>query len=112
MQVYIELFRAKPAWQELDEEARAAYFARAGASIQRILEEPGVELLGVGSADPARSHDAGYDYFAVWKLPDRERVELFERGIEDDRWYDYFEQVNAGGELEPLEAVMGRVLTR
>jgi hypothetical protein len=68
------------------------------------------ELLGAGAANPKIGHHAGYDYFAVWRLPSPEVVEAFEQGIEDDGWYEYFEQVNASGESVGLEALMGRAI--
>jgi hypothetical protein len=37
-------------------------------------------------------------------------VQAFERGIDDDDWYAYFEQVNASGEPGELEALMGRLI--
>ena len=72
--------------------------------------ERGGELVGVGSADPGTSHDAGYDFYAVWKLPTREIVQMFEKGIEDDGWYAYFEQVNASGELMEFDALAQRLV--
>jgi hypothetical protein len=111
MQLFIELFKAKPKWLAMSDNERGEYIARAGASMQQILAEPGVELVGVGSADHAISLDAGYDFYAVWKLPDRQHVEMFENGIENDRWYDYFEQVNASGELADLDTMIQRLMT-
>ena len=70
----------------------------------------GAELVGVGTADRDTSHDAGYDFYAVWKLPSREVVELFEKGIEDDDWYAYFEQVNASGELVEFDVLIQRAI--
>ena len=111
MQLYIELFSAKDSWLALGEVDRARYFSRAGSSIARLLEQPGVELVGVGRANADASNDAGYDYFAVWKLADDAHVRMLERGIEDDDWYGYFEQVNAYGELQDLQATMARLIT-
>jgi hypothetical protein len=109
MHVYIELFKAKSAWLELSAEQRAAYMQKAGSSMQGALDA-GAELLGVGAADPETSHDAGYDYYAIWRLPDRDVVQMFEKGIEDDDWYAYFEQINASGELVEFDALIQRVI--
>ncbi len=109
MHLYIELFKAKESWLALSADERAAYLQKAGGTMQGVLEA-GAEVVGVGAADPETSHDAGYDCFAVWKLPNREVVQAFERGIDDDDWYAYFEQVNASGESGGLEALMGRLI--
>jgi hypothetical protein len=35
---------------------------------------------------------------------------LFEKGIEDDDWYDYFEQVNVSGELDEFDPLIQRLI--
>jgi len=109
MHLYIELFRAKDAWLELNPEQRREYVQQVGSTMHGVLEA-GAELLGAGSAAPGTSNDVGYDFFAVWKLPDADVVKSFEEGIERDNWYDYFEQVNAAGELVDFESVVQRVM--
>jgi hypothetical protein len=109
MHVYIELFKAKDAWLQLSAEQRAAYTQQVGSSMRRVLDA-GAELVGVGAADPETSHDAGYDFYSVWKLPDPDAVQMFEKGIEDDDWYAYFEQINASGEIVELDALIQRVI--
>jgi hypothetical protein len=104
MHMYIELFKARDTWYELSPEERGAYVQRVGASMSGILEAGG-EIVGVGTADPGTSHHVGFDFYAVWKLPDAEVVQSFEQGIEDDEWYSYFDQVNAAGELTGFDAV-------
>ena len=108
MHLYIELFTAKDAWLELGPEQREAYVQQVGSSMQGVLDA-GAELVGSGTTDPGTSQHAGFDYFAVWKLPNAEVVREFEEGIERDRWYDYFEQVNASGELVDFASLAQRV---
>jgi hypothetical protein len=107
--LYIELFKAKDAWLQLSPEQRGAYVQQVGSTMQGVLDA-GAELVGGGAAEPSTSHHAGYDFFAVWKLPDADVVRAFEDGIERDNWYDYFEQVNASGELADFESVARRVM--
>jgi hypothetical protein len=109
MHVYIELFKAKDEWLKLSREQRAEYMQRVGSSMQGALDA-GAELLGVGPADPETGRDAGYDFYAVWKLPNADVVRMFEKGIEDDNWYAYFEQINARGELVEFDALIQRVI--
>ena len=111
MHLYIELFKPKDAWLQLSAEDRAQYLQTAGSTMQGAVAA-GAELVGVGAADSETSHDAGYDFYAVWKLPSPDVVELFEKGIEDDDWYSYFEQTNASGELVEFEALVRQVIER
>jgi hypothetical protein len=109
MYLYIELFRAKDAWLDLSPEQRGAYVQQVGSTMHGVLEA-GAELIGAGVAEPGTSHHVGFDFFAVWKLPNADVVRAFEDGIERDNWYDYFEQVNASGELTDFESVVQRVM--
>jgi hypothetical protein len=109
MHLYIELFNAKDAWLELSPEQRGAYVQQVGTSMQGVLDA-GAELVGSGASDPGTSHDAGFDFFAVWKLPNADVVREFEKGIERDRWYDYFEQINTSGELVDFASLAQQVM--
>ena len=72
------------AWLELSSEERGAYVRQVGSSMQGVLDT-GAELVGSGAMDPGTSHRAGFDFFAVWKLPNADVVREFEEGIERDR---------------------------
>ena len=109
MHLYIELFKAKDAWLQLSVEQRAEYMQRVGSSMQGIVDA-GATLVAVGATDPGTSRHAGYDFYAVWQMPDRATVRRFEEGIERDRWYDYFEQVNASGEVADFAEVARSVI--
>ena len=109
MHLYIELFKAKDAWLELSPEQRGAYVQQVGSSMQGVLDA-GAELVGSGATDPGTSHRVGFDFFAVWKLPNADVVREFEAGIERDKWYDYFEQVNASGQLVDFPSLAQQVM--
>jgi hypothetical protein len=109
MHLYVELFKAKDAWLELSTEQRGAYIQRVDASLQGVLDA-GAELVGVGATDAGASHHAGFDFYAVWKLPNADVVQMFEDGLVRDDWYTYFEQANAAGELVGFESLVQRVM--
>jgi hypothetical protein len=109
MHLYIELFNAKDAWLQLSTEERAEYMQNAGSTMQGALDA-GAEIVGVGAANPTTSHDAGYDFYAVWKLPSPDVVQMFEKGIEDDDWYTYFDQINSSGELVEFGGLVQRAI--
>jgi hypothetical protein len=109
MHLYVELFKAKDAWLALSTDERGAYMQRVGSSLQGVLDA-GAELVGVGAADPRTSHHAGFDFYAVWRLPNADAVQQFENGVEQDDWYTYFEQVNASGELVDYPVMVQRAI--
>ncbi|MFD2091986.1 DUF6616 family protein [Blastococcus deserti] len=109
MRIYVEQWRPTPAWLELDSEQRGKFMAQVGPDLQGVLEQ-GAEILALGAADPTTAHHVGKDYFAVWSFPSLELAREFERGIEAAGWYDYFEQVNLGGQAIPFEALVERLV--
>ncbi|MCV2491829.1 hypothetical protein OF117_20995 [Geodermatophilus sp. YIM 151500] len=109
MRIYIEQWRPRPAWLELDAEQRAAFVQRVGPDLQEVVEK-GAELVALGPADPGTARSGAPQYFAVWRFPSLDLVQVFERRIEDAGWYEYFDQVNLGGEIVDLGAVLGRLV--
>lgn len=109
MHMFIELWRAKPAWEALGREERAKYMEQVGAGIQP-LAEAGVEAITWGLVDEDTSRRAGFDFFAVWRMPDKNGARLFERAVEEAGWYEYMEQVNVSGEMaSPQEVIAHQV---
>ncbi len=100
MHLYVELWKARPEWLALSVEERQQYFDKIGAEIQK-LTEAGVEIVGFAINDEETPHRGDYRYLAVWKMPSLEQVEMLERSVEQAGWHEYFEQVNARGELIP-----------
>jgi hypothetical protein len=109
MRIYVEQWKATPAWAELDAEQRGTFMQKVGPDLQGVLDK-GAQLLALGPADPATTHHGGTEYVAVWSFPSRELVEEFERGTEEAGWYDYFEQVNLGGEAVPFESLVEKLI--
>lgn len=109
MFLYLELWKAKEAWRSLSPEDRGAYIEQIGPHIEELLGR-GVELVGIGTNDPGTDQRADYDYWAVWKMPDEELVEAFEAAVREDRFYDYFEQINACGRIDGPEGVFGQMI--
>ncbi|MEW2502861.1 haloalkane dehalogenase [Amycolatopsis sp. NPDC047767] len=109
-QLFIELYKYKPAWLELSAAERRR-FAMALPTALGSLQERGLEILGYGPNDPATDHRADFDFFSVYRLPDAELLRELQAGIAESGWYDYFEQVNAGGPaLTPAAALLQNVM--
>ena len=109
MHVFIELWNAKPKWLELSSGERAAYMQNVREALA-AMQEGGIEILGWGSVDPEISHRAGYDFYAVYRLQNKEQVRAFEEAVEGAGWYDFFEQINTSGELEDAHTVIERLI--
>lgn len=111
MHLYVELWKARPAWQALPPRDRDAFISGIGPTIQRLIEA-GVELVGFAFNDPQTTHRADYDYLAVWKMPTAALAQVFEEAVSGYGFHTYFEQVNArGAVVDPSEvlAAMNRV---
>ncbi len=98
MHLYVELWNARPAWLALSAEERGAYFEQVGPAIEQ-LTNAGVEIVGWAINDDDTPHSSGHTYIAVWKMPNLELVKMLEEIVEGAGWYNYFDQINARGEL-------------
>ncbi len=105
MHLYVELWKARPAWLAMTPEDRAAFVARLEPAVTRLVGE-GVQLLGFAVTDADVPHGADYPYMAVWQMPTLELVRHYERGVEAAGWHEYFEQVNARGALQTPASVL------
>ena len=92
----LELYSPKPAWRDLDPNARAAFFDRIGANLGP-LAELGIEAVALGECDPRILHTGGHAFFGVWRAPDEIALQTLVDGIAASGWHDYFRTVNAGG---------------
>ena len=109
MHLYVELWKAKPTWVALSAEERQRYIEGIGTKIEALLKD-GVEIVGFSLIDGDTPHRADYLYLAVWKMPTRALTEQFEASVEEAGFHDYFEQVNARGELVSPDTVRGHMI--
>ena len=110
MYLYIELWKARPAWLALSQGERATYMAQLGPGIEGLLQA-GIEIVGWAVSDADTPYRADYQYLAAWKMPDRSAVQLLEQTVAQAGWYGYFEQVNARGELVSPGVVIGDMVS-
>jgi hypothetical protein len=126
MFLYIELWKAKDAWlklglderrAKLDELRRAAAENPIPGVLAFSFRQVGDTFLFDGLTpqptvvDDAVTRPTGYRYAAAWMIPTRELIKTFEQRVENlGWWFDYFEQKNAWGEINPqatLAALIG-----
>ena len=109
MHIFVELWNARPEWLALSERERGNYMEQMGAGMGK-LAKAGIEVVCWAVNDRDTSHRCGYQYLAVWKMPDGKAVKLFEETVEQAGWYDYFEQVNARGRFSTPEEIIGHMM--
>ncbi len=109
MYLYVEMWKARPAWLALGQAEREQFFATVGQEIGNQLGA-GAELVGVARNDTDTPHRADYDYVAVWKIPDMERVHAFAETWVRVGFHTYFDQEDVRGELMAPEAFIGHHL--
>lgn len=108
MHLYVELWKARPAWLALSAEERERYVAQLGPAIDQLLEA-GIELVGFAIADADAPHAAEYPYLAVWRMPTLELARALEQTVESAGWHQYFEQVNSRGAVLPPPDVLAHM---
>lgn len=105
MHLYVELWNVKQPWLDLSAEERQSYFDKVGSEIEKMTDA-GIEIVGFAINNENTSHRSDHRYLAVWKMPTPEHVKMLEESVSQAGWYQYFDQVNAGGKLiSPPEAL-------
>ncbi len=105
MYLMIEAWTPKPAWLALTPDERAAYVGGVGEGMAALAAR-GVTSLGWGLVDEA-SRGSEHVAFAVWECSSREGCDALRAAIAQAGWYEYFDQLDFGGEAGPPEAVLG-----
>ena len=105
MHLYVELWKARPAWLALAAADRSAWVSNLYPS-SREPTSANVELIGFAVTDADAPHGTDYPYMAVWRVSSLQAVQEFEAQRQASGWHDYFEQVNARGELQPTAQVL------
>lgn len=109
MYLYAELWNFRPAWLALTPAERSAWMTELVAGIGAQIDG-GVEPVGFAINDADAPHRSGYDWLAVWKMPDLESVERFEAFVETSGLHQYFEQVNTRGASLELDAMVAALV--
>lgn len=105
MYLYIELWKSRPKWSELSQDERKSWMDDLVAGFPELFES-GVEPIGLAFNDADTSHSSGYDYLAVWKMPNKEVALQFENHVENLGFHDFFEQVNTRGKVAEMEEIV------
>jgi len=109
MKTYIEIWKAKDAWNGLSKEERFNYLGQLAPAMQQLTAN-GVEILAWGENDKSTHSRAAYDFFAVWKFPQEAAVRSFESMLSGTAWYNYFEQVNVCGSTVSPDDIIAKMI--
>lgn len=105
MLVIIELWKARPSWLAWSAAERNAYLDRVAPAIRDLLAD-GVELVALGRANGTPSHGQDFDYWAIWRFPQRQQQHRFAATMTEIGWHDYFEPVKVDVEGRALEEIL------
>ena len=109
MYLYIEMWNVTQEWMDLSKEERGEFFNKAGEGITKLMNS-GVEVTGWAMNDEHTPYRSDYRYMAVWKLPSLESVEQLEKAVADSGWHKYFSQVNARGQIMPMDEAISKLI--
>ncbi|UJH90254.1 hypothetical protein LZ575_15440 [Antarcticibacterium sp. 1MA-6-2] len=109
MYIYVELWNVIQKCMDLSKQEREDFFNKVGPEIQKLMDK-GVEVTGWAMNDEHTPYRSDYRYMAVWKIPSLELVETLERAVADAGWHNYFSQVNARGQIIPLDQAIDNLI--
>lgn len=109
MKIFIEFWKAKEAWHNLDQTARSSYLGQIAPVIEDLVSK-GVIIDAWGLNEDKTPFKANYDFYAISKIPTQEILESFQAIVEGAGWYNYFDQINVSGDNIGAEAVIGKMI--
>lgn len=109
MYLYVELWNVTQKWMDLSKQERADFFEKVGPGMQQ-LSESGVEVTGWAMNDEHTPYRSDYRYMAVWKMPSLDHVKNLEKAVADSGWHEYFSQVNARGQIIPVNQAIENLI--
>lgn len=109
MYLYVELWKCRPAWLELPPEDRKTWMHKLLGGLQQQLDS-GVEVIGFVANDNDTPHSSGYDFLAVWRMPNKETAVRFENFVQESGLHEYYEQVNTRGQMMEMDDVVTALL--
>ena len=111
MYLFVKLWTPKPSWEDLPQEKRISFIKKAQEMMQSVSER-GLETVGWIEIDSDSTiHNSGYQYCSVYKTPSKESANEFNVSMQKFGWYDYFDQINATGQLQSPGAVLAKVVS-
>jgi hypothetical protein len=108
--LYIELWNAKSSWLALDTTGRAAFMKKVDGLLKELMSDE-VKLIGCTLNDGSTAPRLDYRYVAVWQMKDISGTHKVADGTARIGWYEYFDQVNVGGEWIAADAMISEMMS-
>jgi hypothetical protein len=70
------------------------------------MQKMDVELVGFSLCDEETPLHSEFRYIAVWKMPNMGHVHMLEKAVKKEGWGNFFNIINARGNLVSIDAVM------
>ena len=110
MYLYVEMWNAKPAWLALDKGAREAFMGKVDTFLKTVEDPENCTVYATCINDGDIAPRENYNYLVVWKLKDKSYVKPIADGTAKVGWYEYFDQVNVGGESLSSDDLVGSLI--
>ena len=111
MYLFLELWSAKESWLSLSETEKSEFFKKISDGVKDILE-PDCKAIGWAINDPDTAERLDYEYLALWQMPDKETVEIFEKRIQELGWFEHFKQQHMRGKDISLDECFTDMMAR
>jgi len=99
---FIELWNPTEQWLALKVSEREDYLSKVAEATAGLIEQ-GVEVLTWTINEQETSYRGPYDHFAIWKFPNQEIADTFQKTVDGAGWYNYFDQVNVMGSEDSVQ---------
>ncbi len=110
MYLYVELWNAKASWLALGPDDRAAFMKKVDGLLGELMSDD-VKLIGCTMNDGSTAPRLDYCYVAVWRMKDVTGTHKVADGTARIGWYEYFDQVNIGGDLVDADALVKEMMS-
>jgi len=111
MYLYIEMWNAKPEWLGLSDNERQAFMKNVDEFLRTVMDPEKCSVYGACVNDGDTAPRADYAYLVVWTLKDKSYVKSIADGTSRVGWYEYFDQVNIGGNKISADDLVGALMT-
>ena len=110
MYLYVELWNARPSWLALNAEGRGAFMKKVDDLLKELMSDD-VKLIGCALNDGSTAPRLDYRYIAAWQMKDVTGTHKVADGTARIGWYEYFDQVNIGGDWTDANALVNEMMS-
>ncbi|HZX78227.1 MAG TPA: DUF6616 family protein [Lysobacter sp.] len=94
----VELYSPNAVWKALPREQRIRFLNRVAEGVAK-LPSGEVEVLALTDTDGTIDSAAAHRFMGIWRFPEPATRDILLSAIRASGWYEYFEHVNASGQV-------------